>query len=344
MAITTSSVKLLIDAFAVMSEKDSITPTTVATVFYRLAGLLADCASDADISTVKNMINSMGDAIANEKTRAMNAEASLTRSINNLKETVTENKNLMLSKTQVLQQNINAVVGDLAKEIVRAKAAEADLSSSITQEKARAKSAEGDLAKDIDWLKTMRISDKNELKEADNDLLTAIDGFLTKLNNEISRATKAESSQSAFSTRMAKALDEEIARAINKESVLERAIDLLKRNLASEQTRAKNAETAIIAYMISIINSQAPNGPDAGTTITVNIEDDPEAIWTILTHAPEKSVYQGVLGELTFTMMHAATENTHILMWPSGDGVNVFTISNIEDEIKTSQSRLSLYD
>lgn len=326
MAISTTSLKALIDAFAVLTEKDSISPTTVATIFYKLADLLNDCASETDISTVKNMVNAMGNAIADEMTRAMNAESALSRAINNLKDTVTDNKNSMQNTAQALQQKISAVIGDLAKET------------------SRAKSAEGDLSKEIDSLKSMHLTDKNELKEADKALQATVDGLLTKLNNEISRATSAESTISAFNKRIAKALDEEINRSINKDSALELAIELLKRNLASEQTRAKNAETAIIAYMISIINSQTPNGVNAGTTITVDLAAEPGAIWAILSHAPEKSVYQGVLGDLTFTMMHAATENTHILMWLSGEGVNVFTISNIEDEIKTNHSRLSLYD
>lgn len=323
MAISTTSLKELIDAFAVMSVKDSITPTTVATVFYRLANLLSDCASESDISTVKNMINGMGNAIAEEKTRASNAEASLQRLIDNLSTTLASN---------------------LAKEIARAKAAEADLTTLLANEVVRAKQAEFTNKNNIELLRKTHANDIKALNDADDVIRKAISDLTTKLTNEVSRATKAESTLSAFNSRLAKALEEEINRSINKDDALERAIDLLKRNLASEQTRAKNAETAIIAYMISIINSQTPNGVNAGTTITVNIEDEPGAIWAILTHAPEKSVYQGVLGELTFTMMHAATENTHILMWPSGDGVNVFTISNIEDEIKTSQSRLSLYD
>ena len=391
MAISTSSLKQLIDAFSVMSEKDSITPTTVATVFYRLANLLADCATDSDISSVKNMVNGMGSAIAEEKTRAMNAESALSRSITSLSGTVTYNKDLMQRASQILQQNINAVVGDLAKEVLRAKAAEADLGSSILNETARAKKeeeyirtnwgkdmqaeklrameAEAELEDKIDKLKRARTSDRTALLQADKALQDAIDGISALLTKEISRAQSKESSLQTqlnnFSTavddeeRRARkaeadivalignnthALQQEVERALNKEAIIDHAIDLLKRNLAVEETRAKNAETAIIAYMVSIINSQTPNGVNAGTTITVNIEDDPEAIWAILTNAPEKSVYQGLLGDLTFTMMHAATENTHILMWLSGDGVNIFTISKVENVIKTNLSRLSLFD
>lgn len=121
MAISTSSLKSLIDAFAVLTEKDSISPTTVATILYRLAGLLDEAASLNDVAAVRNSLTALSKALSDEKIRATNAEGLLTGKLNALRNTHDADKVELIKRDASLQIAINDLKDMLAREEARAK-------------------------------------------------------------------------------------------------------------------------------------------------------------------------------------------------------------------------------
>lgn len=320
MAISTSSLRALIDAFAVMTEKDSISPSTVATVFYRLADLLDTASSQGDIEAVNVSLNSIARNLAAEVSRAEGAERNLSAALAALDGRVSEAESTEQSLTEGL----------------------AALERAVEAHKGQTDATDRGLQKGLDELQEGVARERERALKAEGQLQQMQSATSTAIDDETRRARAAEADLTSRIGNVSHALAQEAERSQGKDGLHEEAIDLLKRQIAYEQTRAKNAETAIIGYLIAILRSQA-NGPE-GATVTVNFALAAETIWEILESAPQNAVYQGIMEERRFTMMHAATERVHILMWLSDSGIQLCTVSREGDECKVVFSQLSLYD
>ncbi|MCQ2197611.1 MAG: hypothetical protein MJZ60_08845 [Bacteroidaceae bacterium] len=343
MAISITSLKELIDAFAVMSEKDSITPTTVATVFYRLAGLMATACSDTEAEKIRASIRELSRQNTGTAPAANPSDASLSDKLHNLTSTVSKNYSVLNAADEALRKKLDSLSSTLSKEMDRAREAEKANNMAVNAERNRASGKERTLAETIAALEKTHASDKKQIQKDINSLQTLLDSIKANLENEVIRSTKAEDDLASRMGNFTEALGQEMKRSLEKDQLIDEAIEILKRQIATEQTRAKNAEKAILAYLVALLSGRRPILNLQGE-VDIDLNAEPAEIWEKLEEQANTPALLGTWNESVFSLMHTTAQDTHFLMWIASGGINMYTICKDEEEIQFRFSSLSLFE